>query len=111
MVISDPIAHKIIAKAPIGAGPDGVVCLDGYAISANGRDGTVSIIGEVSPGRFEAVGTVAVARGARTIAADRSLHKLFLPTADFGPPADQGQKTARPEAVPGSFKVVVISAH
>jgi DNA-binding beta-propeller fold protein YncE len=111
MVISDPIAHKIIAKAPIGAGPDGVVCLDGYAISANGGDGTASIIGEVSPGRFEAVGTVTIARGARTIAADRSLHKLFLPTADFGPPADQAQKSTRPEPVPGSFKVVVISAH
>jgi DNA-binding beta-propeller fold protein YncE len=113
MIISDPIAHKILARAPIGAGPDGVVWLDGYAISANGRDGTASIIGEVSPGRFEAVGTLNVARGARTIAADRSLHKLFLPTADFGPPAaaEQGQEAARPEALPGSFKVVVISAH
>jgi DNA-binding beta-propeller fold protein YncE len=112
MVISDPVARKVIAQAPIGAGPDGVVCLDGYAISANGRDGTASIISEVSPGRFEAVGTVPVARGARTIGADRSLHKLYLPTADFDPPApaDAGQKAARPQAVPGSFKVVVISA-
>jgi hypothetical protein len=113
MVVSDPVAGKVIGQASIGAGPDGVVWLDGYAISANGRDGTASIIGEVAPGRFEAVRTLEVARGARTIAADRSLHKLYLPTADFGPsaPAEAGQKAARPQAVPGSFKVVVISAH
>jgi DNA-binding beta-propeller fold protein YncE len=113
MVVSDPVTRKVVGQAPIGAGPDGVAWLDGYAISANGRDGTASIIGEVSPGRFEAVGTLPVARGARTIAADRSLRKLYLPTADFGPPGavEPGQKAARPEAVPGSFKVIVISAH
>lgn len=113
MVVSDPVAAKVIGQARIGAGPDGVAWLDGYAISANGRDGTASIVGEAAPGRFETVSTIAVARGARTIGADRSLHKLYLPTADFKPqaPAEAGQKAARPEAVPGSFKVVVISAH
>ena len=113
LLVSDPVARRVIGQASIGAGPDGVAWLDGYAISANGRDGTASIIGEVSAGRFEAVGTVAVARGARTIAADRSLHKLYLPTADFGAaaPVQPGQKAARPEALPGSFRVIVISAH
>jgi hypothetical protein len=113
MIVSDPVAAKVIGQARIGAGPDGVVWLDGYAISANGRDGTASIVGETSPGHFETVGTVAVARGARTLAADRSLHKLYLPTADFQPAAtvESGQKAVRPEAMPGSFKVVVVSAH
>jgi DNA-binding beta-propeller fold protein YncE len=112
MVVSDPAVRKVVGQAPIGGGPDGVVWLDGYAISANGRDGTASVIGEVSPGRFEPVATVPVARGARTIGADRSSHKLYLPTADFGPPApaEAGKKAGRPEAVPGSFKVIVISA-
>lgn len=112
MVVSDPATGKVIGQAPIGAGPDGVVWLDGYAISANGRDGTASLVGEVGPGRFETVGTIAIARGARTIAADRSLHKLYLPTADFRPeaPAEPGKKAARPEAMPGTFRVIVISA-
>jgi DNA-binding beta-propeller fold protein YncE len=112
MVISDPVARKVIGKAPIGAGPDGVVWADGYAISANGLDGTVSVIGEITPGHFETVGTVSVARGARTIAADRSLHKLYLPTAEFRPqpPVEPGKRADRPEAVPGSFAVMVVSA-
>jgi DNA-binding beta-propeller fold protein YncE len=112
MVISDPVEGKVIGQVAIGAGPDGVVWMDGYAISANGRDGTASVVGEDANGRFETVATVPVALGARTIAADRALHKLFLPTADFKPPAPgaPGQKPARPEAVPGSFTVIVLSA-
>jgi DNA-binding beta-propeller fold protein YncE len=111
MVVSDPVSRKVIGHASIGAGPDGVVWLDGYAISANGRDGTASIVGEIAPGRFETVGTVPVARGARTLGADRSLHKIYLPTADFDPaPVDAAQKDARPQAVPGSFKVIVMRA-
>ena len=111
MVVSDPATGKVIGQASIGAGPDGLVWMDGYAISANGRDGTASVVGETSPGHFETVATVTVARGARTIAADRVLHKLFLPTADFKPqtPALPGQKPQRPEAIAGTFKIIVLS--
>jgi DNA-binding beta-propeller fold protein YncE len=112
MVVSDPATSKVIGQAAIGAGPDGVVWLDGYAISANGRDGTASVIGETAPRRFETLATVTVAPGARTIAADRGLHKLYLPTADYKPeaPVAPGQKAARREAIADSFKVIVIGA-
>jgi DNA-binding beta-propeller fold protein YncE len=112
MVISDPSSGKVIAQAGIGAGPDGVVWLDGYAISANGRDGTASVIGETAPRHFETLATVTVAPGARTIAADRGLHKMYLPTADLKPeaPAAPGQKAGRREAIAGSFKVIVVAA-
>jgi DNA-binding beta-propeller fold protein YncE len=112
MVISDPVAGRVLGQAGIGAGPDGVVWLDGYALSANGRDGTLSVIGETAPGRFETLATVVVARGARTIAADRALHKLYLPTVEYlpQPPGQAEEKGQRPQAVPGSFKVFVVGA-
>ena len=112
MVVSDPVAGKVVGQAGIGAGPDGVVWLDGYAISANGRDGTATIVAESAPGHFEALATITVAPGARTIAADRALHKLYLPTAEFEPeaPAAPGQKPARPRAIAGTFQVIVVSA-
>jgi DNA-binding beta-propeller fold protein YncE len=109
MVVSDPAQGRVVGRAPIGQGPDGVAWLDGKAYSANGRDGTVSVVAEPEAGRFETVATVPSARGARTIAADPELHLLFSPTADFTPPpAGASQPARRPEPVAGTFRVLVI---
>jgi YVTN family beta-propeller protein len=110
LVVSDPAQGKVLAKAAIGRGPDGVAWMDGKAYSANGQDGTISVVAETAPGRFETVATLPTARGARTIAADASLHELFTPTADFKPQAEGEQGKKRPEAVPGSFRVLVVKA-
>ena len=92
MVVSDPTPGRVIGQAPIGHGADGVAWLDGRAYSANGQDGTISVIAESSDGgRFETIATVPTARGARTIAADPNEHKLFTPTADFKPQASSVQ--------------------
>lgn len=72
---------RVLAHTPIGAGPDGVAWLDGAAWSANGKDGTLSLVRETAPGRFETVATFPTAPGARTIAADPATHRLYLPTA------------------------------
>lgn len=108
MVVSDPKKGAVIGKAPIGRGPDGVAWLDGRAYSANGRDGTLSVVAETSPGHFDTVATVVTARGARTIAADPAQHALFAPTADYKPLPASAAKDARPEAVPGTARVLVI---
>ena len=55
MIVSDPAAGKVLATLPIGAGADGVAFDDGYAFSANGGDGTITMVGETSPGKFEVV--------------------------------------------------------
>src|SRR5271169_2290163 len=86
MIVSDPAAGKVLAQVPIGGGDDGVAFDDGYAFSANGADGTITMVGETSPGKFEAVATTPTTRGARTIGADQRAHKLYLPAAEFGPP-------------------------
>ena len=71
MIISDPAAGKVLASVPTGPGTDGVAFDDGFAFSANGGDGTITMVGETSPGKFEAVATIQTMRGARTIAADQ----------------------------------------
>ena len=109
MVISDPTQGRVIAQAPIGHGPDGVAWLDGKAYSANGRDGTLSVVAETAEGRFETIATVPTAQGTRTIAADPADHLLFSPTADFKPqPAASAAKPGRPEAIAGTFRVLVL---
>lgn len=109
MVVSDPALGTIIGHAPIGHGPDGVAWLDGKAYSANGRDGTITVVAEVAEGRFEAIATTMTALGARTIVADPGEHALFSPTADFKPqPASTTLKGGRPEAIAGTFRVLVL---
>ena len=102
MVVVSPEA-KVLARASIGAGPDGVAWMDGAAWSANGQDGTISVV-ETTSGRFETVATIDSAPGARTIAADLATHRLYLPTAELQP-AKVGERRA---GVPGSFRVLVL---
>ncbi len=110
MIVSDSATGKVLAQPATGAGTDGVAFDDGYAFSANGNDGTITMVGETSPGKFEPVATIQTTRGARTIAADQKAHKLYLPAAEYGPPPAPGKdgKTPRPQALPDSFQVVVV---
>ncbi len=109
MIVSDPAAGKVLASVPIGPGTDGVAFDDGFAFSANGGDGTITMVGETSPGKFEAVATIQTMRGARTIAADQKAHKLYLPAAEYGPPTEgKDGKKGRPQAIPDSFQIVVV---
>jgi DNA-binding beta-propeller fold protein YncE len=95
---------KVLADLPIGAGVDATK-FDGDAFASCG-DGTLTVVRESAPGKFEVVQTVKTPRGARTIGVDPTTHTVYLPTAEFGPPA-AGQSRPRPK--PGSFMVVVVS--
>jgi YVTN family beta-propeller protein len=109
MIVSDPAVGKVLATAAIGGGSDGIAFDDGYAFSANGADGTITMVGETSPGKFEPVATIQTQRGARTIAADQKAHKLYLPAAEFGPPTEgKDGKKGRPSVLPDSFTIVVV---
>ena len=109
MVISDSASGKVLSSPAIGPGTDGVAYDDGYAFSANGGDGTITMVGETSPGKFEPVATIATTRGARTIVADQKAHKLYLPANELGPaPEGKDGKKGRPVAIPESFQIVVV---
>ena len=109
MIVSDSATGKVLASPAIGPGTDGVAYDDGYAFSANGGDGTITMVGETSPGKFEALATIATTRGARTIVADQKAHKLYLPAAEMGPaPEGKDGKKGRPQPVPDSFQIVVV---
>src|SRR6266566_7274061 len=109
MIVSDPSSGKVLANVPIGAGDDGVAFDDGYAFSANGADGTITMVGETSPGKFTPVATIQTTRGARTIASDQKAHKLYLPAAEYGPAGDSKDgKKGRPQPLPDTFQILVV---
>lgn len=95
---------KPLGKAAIGAGPDGVVWQDGYAFSANGKDGTISVVGQNADGQWETFATIPTERGARTIAGDPATHKLYLPSAEFKP----AQAGAKPQGIANTFHIIVL---
>jgi DNA-binding beta-propeller fold protein YncE len=94
---------KVLAALPIGAGVDATK-FDGDAFASCG-DGTLTVARETA-GEFQVIQTVRTPRGARTMGIDATTHTLYLPTAEFEPPA-AGQ--SRPRLKPGSFMVVVVS--
>jgi DNA-binding beta-propeller fold protein YncE len=92
MVVLDANSGKVLATPPIGSGVDGVAYEPtlGMALSANGKDGTVSVVKELSPGKFETIQTVKTFAGAKTITVDAKTHQALLPC---NVPDDKGGKT------------------
>jgi hypothetical protein len=106
MAAIDTKTGKVVGTAPTGAGTDGAGFDPGLkvAFAPNGRDGTLTVVRQGQNGKLEVVENVPTQNGARTMTLDPKSHKVFLPTAEFGPPAE-GQR--RPSIKPGSFTLLV----
>jgi len=104
MLVVDTKSGAIVATAATGDGTDaaGYDAALGNAFASNG-EGTLSIV-HCADGKCALVGNVSTQRGARTMALDGKSHRVFLVTADLGPPAE-GQR--RPSIVPGTFTLLV----
>jgi YVTN family beta-propeller protein len=111
MAIVDSESGKVITTLPTGSGVDanGFDPGTGFAFSSNG-DGTLTIVHEDSPDKFSVVDNVPTQRGARTMTVDTKTHRVFLATADFGPPppATPERPRPRPSVVPGSFTLLIV---
>ncbi len=110
MAVVDASTGKVVATVPIGEGVDANAFDPGtsLAFSSNG-DGTLTVVRENTPGDFSVVANVLTRRGARTMALDEKTHRVYLATADFGPPPSPtaDQPHPRPGIVPGSFTILV----
>lgn len=104
LIVMSAADGKVLADLPIGAGVDATK-FDGDAFASCG-DGTLTIVRESAPHKFEVTQTVPTPRGARTMGVDPVTHTIYLPTAEMEPPA-AGQGRPRPK--PGTFMVVVVS--
>lgn len=111
MAVVDAATGKLVTTLSIGDGVDANAFDPGTALafSSNG-EGTLTVVSEESPGRFTVLENVATQRGARTMALDEKTHRVFLATADFGPPppATAEQPHPRPSVVPDSFTILVL---
>jgi hypothetical protein len=113
MIVMDADKGTVLATVDIGRGSDGCGfdAAKGLAYSANGGDGTVTVIGEPEPGKFKVVATIQTQPTARTMTLDPKTHRLYLSAASPLPAPAAGQpkaKGGRRGNVPGSFVIVVV---
>lgn len=98
---------KIVATVPIGEGVD-ANAFDpetNFAFASTG-DGNLTVAHEDGPDKYTVVATVPTKKSARTMGLDLKTHNIFLPAAEFDPPAP-GER--RGKMKPGSFVVLVVS--
>lgn len=104
MLVLDSKNGQLVSTVPTGAGTDAAAFdanLD-LAFSSNG-EGTLTLVKPEGRG-YAVAQNVQTQKGARTMALDPKTHRIYLVTAEFGPPA-AGQK--RPSIKPGTFTVLV----
>ena len=111
MAVSNIRRGRFVAAVPIGSGVDANAfdASTNTAFSSNG-EGTLTVVHERSPTKFDVVETVATMKGARTMALDPRSHTVYTVSAEFGPaPAPTAENPRpRPAIVPGSFVVLVL---
>ncbi|HEV7136921.1 MAG TPA: YncE family protein, partial [Steroidobacteraceae bacterium] len=101
-----------VATLPIGNGSDSAVFdpQRKLVFSANGRDGTLSIIWEKTPDDFVPLATIHTAMTARTMGIDPGTGRLYIaaarPQPGATPPA--WSKLAPPPVVPGSLELLFL---
>lgn len=112
LIVMNADDGKIVADFPIGAFVD-ATAFDSGLVFASCGDGTLTVVREVSPDKFELAETVKTQIGARTMAVDHNTATIYLPTSDLILPPMSSSGTfapgQRPKPVPGTFRILVVT--
>jgi DNA-binding beta-propeller fold protein YncE len=111
MAVLDTQSGRLLATAPIGKGVDGVAFDDARRIAfASNDDGTLTVVGEDTPGHFVVLESVTTLPGARSLALDPKSHRIYVPAAQFGRAATTApdKPRTRGPVVSGSFVILVM---
>jgi len=109
MTMLDTASGKVVATAPIGEHVDGCA-FDSTTqlVFASCGEGVTTIAKEEAPDKLSVVQTLQTERGARTIALDPGTHRIYLPTAKFGPEPTPGPGAPHwPAIIPDTLKLLV----
>jgi DNA-binding beta-propeller fold protein YncE len=105
--ITNSRTGRMLASLKIGVGPDAVLYdrARNLAYIPSGRAGSLAVIALTGPRANTVIDIVPTQVGARTGAVDIKTGRIYLPTAEYGPPLAPGQ---RPVMKPGTFQVLVL---
>src|SRR5213078_2745878 len=109
MEMVDTTNGKVVGSVPIGSGVDGCAFDDATQLAfASCGEGTTTIAKEDGD-KLTLVQTLKTERSARTMAVDPKTHRIYLPSAQFEPPAtpSPGASPTRPKMLPNTMKLLV----
>jgi DNA-binding beta-propeller fold protein YncE len=111
LAIMDADTGKVLQTFPITTGVDAnIYDADSGLLYVSTRE-AIHIFHEDTPDKFTEVETVKTEFGAKTMGLDTRTHRLFLDTADFGPPPPATQEEPHPEServpIPGTFRLLI----
>jgi DNA-binding beta-propeller fold protein YncE len=113
LVVLDADNGHVVSVLPIGDRVDGAAFDPSRKVvfSSNG-EGTLTVIHEDGPDTYKVLENAPTQAGARTLALDESTGRVYLPTAEFGPPPSPTADRPHPRGsvVPGTF-VVLVAGH
>lgn len=111
MVVLDAETGKVITTLPTGDRVDGAGFDPGLrrAYSSCG-EGVITVVQEENPNSFKVLANVPTQAGARTISVSEKTHRIYLPTAEFGPAPEKTADNPRPRPAlkPGTFTILVV---
>src|SRR5947208_3545542 len=112
LAVSDYVAGRVVATAPIGSGVDGAAFDASTSdVFTSNADGTLTVIHQDGPDQYRVVENLQTALGARNMGLDPTTHRLYVVSAKFGPvPAEStaANPRRRPPVLPGSFSMMVV---
>ena len=104
--VVDAATGKPVASLPIGPRPDTALYDPARKLVYIPTAADAKLV-LISPATAKVVGVAPTHTGARTQALDPKTGTLYLPAADYTPPA---QANGRPQPVPGTFRVLKVTA-
>jgi DNA-binding beta-propeller fold protein YncE len=99
MLVLDSASGATVATLPIGRGSDAAAWdpKRRRAFSPNGKDGTISVVQEVTPNHYKALPPIRTKPSARTMAVDPATGRLFVAAADVeAASAPRGRTSVKP---------------
>jgi YVTN family beta-propeller protein len=110
LTVVDATNGSIVSTLPIGEKVDATAFdPETYLIISSNGDGTMTVIHEDDADHYHIIQTVVTPKRSKTFGLDKKTHKLFVPSAMFGPtqaPSKDNPK-GRPQILPGTFSVLI----
>jgi YVTN family beta-propeller protein len=113
MTVVNAETGAVVATLPIGQGTDGAAFdpKRKLAFSSN-NDGTISVIREVTPQKFESLGSIPTAVTGKNMTIDPATGRLYVAVADIDPkapvPVTPSGRPGRPKPLPGTLKILFL---